>query len=118
MLTNKKKDMTPYNMSEKPCRQNIFLLPLIWIGSYFATRSSHLKINRIGMNKLKPPYIVLSWHQGFMDYYISPLSVFPHRANYVSDVEGFAAYGKLLYRKIGCLAKRRFTSDISLIKKH
>jgi len=97
MLNNKKKDMTPYDMSEKPCRQNIFLLLLIWLGSYIATRRSYLKIDRTGINGLKPPYIVLSWHQGFMDYYISPLALFPHRANYISDVEGFAAYGKLLY---------------------
>lgn len=115
MRMNKEKDMTPYDMSEKPCRQNVFLLPLIWIASYIATRSNRLTIEKIGMDGLKPPFIVLSEHQGYMDYYISPLSVFPNRANYISDVEGFAAFGKFLYRQIGCLAKRRFTNDISLI---
>lgn len=115
-MNNKRKDNTPFNMSEKPCKQSIFLLPLIWISSYFLTRSNHLKIKKIGMKCLKPPFIVLSQHQGFMDYYLSPLSVFPYRANYVSDVEGFATYGKFLYKRIGCLAKRRFSSDISLIR--
>ena len=49
---------------------------------------------------MKPPYLVLSTHQGFSDYYIAPLALFPHRANYVSDMEGFAAFERdWLYRK-------------------
>lgn len=115
-LLNKKKDMTAFDMRKKPCRQNAFLLPFIFGASFFATRKFHLKINKINMQGLKPPYLVLSTHQGFSDYYIAPLALFPHRANYVSDMEGFAAFGKALYRGIGCIGKRRYVPDIAVVK--
>lgn len=108
--------MTPYNMARKPSKQNPFLLPLIWGGSYLMTRPFHLKITKNKMNNIKPPYLVLSTHQGFSDYYIAPLAMFPHRAVYVSDMEGFAAFGNGLYRGLGCIAKRRYVPDISVVQ--
>jgi len=116
MRTNKNKDMTPFDSSIKPIRQNIFLLPVMWAGSRALLMNRNLKINKIGMEKIKPPYLVLSEHQGFTDYYLVPLVLFPHRATYVSDIEGFAAYGKRLYAQIGCIPVRRYTNDISLVK--
>lgn len=108
--------MTPYNMSRKPSKQNPLLLPLIWGGSYLMTRPFHLKIIKKNMADIKPPYLVLSTHQGFSDYYIAPLAMFPHRAIYVSDMEGFAAFGNRLYRGIGCIAKRRYVPDIFVVR--
>ena len=116
MLINKSKDMTPFDMTQKPKKQLPILLPLIWGGSFLLTRKFHLKIEKIGMKKIHPPYLVLATHQGFADYYIAPLALFPHRAIYVSDVEGFAAFGKNLYRNIGCIAKRRYVSDINVMR--
>ncbi len=80
------------------------------------TRPFHLKITKKKMANIKPPYLVLSTHQGFCDYYIAPLAMFPHRAIYVSDMEGFAAFGNRLYRALGCIAKRRYVSDISVVQ--
>lgn len=114
MRKNKEKDMTPYDMSQKPSKQNPFLFLLTIICCRLMLTTRKLKIKRIGIKGLKPPYLVLSEHQGYTDYYITPLALFPHRANYVSDVEGFAAYGKNLYRKLGCIPTRRFTSDVTL----
>ncbi len=116
MLTNKKKDMTPFDMSRKPVKQKWYLMPLVWFGSFFMTRQFHLKITKSMDKELKPPYLVIATHQGFSDYYIAPLALFPHRANYVSDMEGFAAFGDWLYRAIGCIGKRRYVSDISVVK--
>ncbi|MBP5753813.1 MAG: 1-acyl-sn-glycerol-3-phosphate acyltransferase, partial [Treponema sp.] len=81
-----------------------------------ALSKSRLKIKREGLKNLKPPYLVISMHQGFSDYYIAPLALFPRRAFYVSDMEGFAGFGKALYRALGCIGKRRFVSDYSVIK--
>lgn len=115
MMKNKKGDMTPFDMKKRPCRQSPLLMPLVWGASYLLTRPFGLKIKRRGMKGLKPPFLVISTHQGFTDYYIAPLSVFPHRASYVSDMEGFAAFGDTLYRKIGCIGKRRFVTDMSVL---
>lgn len=111
MMNNKKGNMTPFDMKKRPCKQLPLLLPVIWGASFLLTRKYGLKIKRTGMKNVKPPYLVISMHQGFSDYYIAPLSVFPHRANYVSDMEGFAAFGDTLYRKAGCIGTRRFVSD-------
>lgn len=116
MLRNTKKDMTPFAMEKKPVKQYPFLLPLIWGGAWLMTRRYGLKIKKVNMEHLRPPYLVLSTHQGFSDYYIAPLALFPHRANYVSDMEGFAAFGEWLYRGIGCIGKRRYVSDIKVVK--
>lgn len=114
-LTNKSKDMRPYNMKQKPKKQSPLLLPIIWGASALLTRKFHLKIHKYNMKGLKPPYLVLATHQGFSDYYIAPLALFPRRAIYVSDVEGFAAFGKTLYRSIGCIGKRRYVPDINVM---
>lgn len=115
MMINKKGDMTPFDMKKRPCRQSPFLMPVIWGASFLMTRRFGLKIKKSGIKGLKPPYLVISTHQGFSDYYIAPLSVFPRRASYVSDMEGFAAFGRMLYRKIGCIATRRFVTDVSTL---
>lgn len=115
ILTNKTKDMTPFDMKRKPSKQYPFLMPLIWGASYLMTRPFHMKICKVHMENVKPPYLVLSTHQGFTDYYIGPLAMFPHRAVYVSDMEGFAAFGQWLYRGVGCIGKRRYVPDISVI---
>lgn len=116
MLKNKKKDMTPFDMNKAPMKQKWYLMPLIWGGSWLMTRQFGLKIHKKNMQDIKPPYLVIATHQGFSDYYIAPLALFPHRANYVSDMEGFAAFGEWLYRAIGCIGKRRYVSDLSVVK--
>lgn len=107
--------MTPFDMKKKPCKQSPVLLPLVWGASFLMTRKNGLKIKRVGIKGLKPPFLVISTHQGFSDYYIAPLSVFPHRASYISDMEGFAAFGDNLYRKVGCIGKRRFVTDPTVL---
>lgn len=108
--------MTSFDMNRPPMKQKWYLMPLIWGGSWLMTRQFGLKIHKKNMENFKPPYLVISTHQGFSDYYITPLALFPHRANYVSDMEGFAAFGEWLYRAIGCIGKRRYVSDISVVK--
>lgn len=115
-LVNKSGDMTPFDMKKSPRRQLPLLLPVIWGASFLMTRRFGLRIEKIGMEKIRPPYLVIAAHQGFSDYYIGPLSMFPHRAMYVSDMEGFAAFGKGLYRAVGCIGKRRYVPEISVMK--
>lgn len=116
MLVNKKADMTPYDMKRRPSGQPPVLLPAIWGIAWVMTRQFRLKIDRSQLKGIKPPYLIIATHQGFSDYYIAPLATFPHRAMYVSDMEGFAAFGNTVYRWIGCIPKRRFVPDISVIK--
>lgn len=114
-MKKKPTDQTkPFDMHIPPKKQNPFLMPLIWLGSYVLTRKNHLRITK-DLRGIKPPFLVIATHQGFSDYYIAPLALFPYRANYVSDVEGYAAFGEWLYRSIGCIGKRRFVSDVNVL---
>lgn len=116
MLKNKTGNMVPYQLPKKVKRQNPFLLGLIWIVSYIMAGGRKCKIEKHGMEGVKPPYLLLSEHQGFPDYYLTPLALFPHRATYVSDIEGFAAYGKWFYSQLGCIGTRRFVHGVGLVK--
>jgi 1-acyl-sn-glycerol-3-phosphate acyltransferase/DNA-directed RNA polymerase subunit RPC12/RpoP len=109
-------DMTPFDMTEKPSKQYPFLMPLIWLAAFIDTRRFGLKIRKEGMEGIKPPYLVIATHMGPADYSAAPLAMFPRRAMYVSDMEGFEYYGKWLYRGLGCIGKRRYVSDISVVK--
>lgn len=113
-LNNKKADMTPWDMRKKPVKQFLPLAWVMWAGTRILTPG--LRINKRGMDGLKPPFLVISTHQGFSDYYILPRVLFPHRANYVSDMEGFAAFGDWVYRHIGCIGKRRYVPDMNVVR--
>lgn len=109
-------DVTPFDRKRVPPRQNLFFMPLIWLYCFFATRSGKLKITRVNMDGVQPPYLLLGTHHAFMDFIVTPLTIFPHRANYISELEGFEYYGEWIYRQVGCLGTRKFVNDISLVK--
>lgn len=106
----------PFDRHMTPPRQNLFFLPFIWLMCFAATRGYGLKISKKRMEHLKPPFIVLANHQAFMDFIITPLALFPHRANYISELEGFEYYGGKFYRQLGALGTRKFIDDMALIK--
>ena len=106
----------PFDRVKIPPKQNLFAMPFIWLGCYLITWKAGLKIVKSEKRGIKPPFLVLGTHHSFTDFYVTPLALFPHRANYVSELEGFEYYGEWLYRQIGCLGTRKFVDDLSLIK--
>lgn len=109
-------DTKPFDRKKVPPRQNLLFLPFIWIACWIITASAKLKIVKSDKRGIKPPYLVLGTHHSFTDFYVTPLAVFPYRANYVSELEGFENYGEWLYRQAGCLGTRKFVDDMALIK--
>ena len=112
----KKIDATPFDRFRVPPEQNFFLTPLIWLYCRICTLGSGLKIKKTRMEGLKPPFLVLGSHHAWMDFYVTPLALFPYRANYISELEGFEFFGEWFYRQIGCLGTRKFVNDIALVK--
>lgn len=112
----RKIDPTPFDSAMVPPRQNLFLLPLIHLICWSQTFRYGLKIKKIDMEGIKPPYLLLGSHHSFMDFFVTPLAVFPHRANYISELEGFEAFGEWIYRQVGCLGTRKFISDLPLVR--
>lgn len=115
-MKTKKIDTTPFDRHREPPKQNLLAMLYFWVYCWFLTRQGKLKITKVGMKGLKPPYLVLGTHLSFMDFCVTPLALFPRRANYVSELEGFEAYGEWAYRHIGCLGTRKFVNDLALVK--
>jgi hypothetical protein len=106
----------PFDRGKRPPRQNLFFLPIIWLLCGWIGLRNRLTIQKKNMKGLKPPFLVLATHHSFMDFIVTPLALFPHRANYISELEGFENYGEWLYRQAGCLGTRKFITDRLLVK--
>ncbi|MCR5214084.1 MAG: cytosine permease [Eubacterium sp.] len=109
-------DKEPFDRDKVPPKQNFFLYPLMLLICKMLTDRNKLKIDKHNMRGIKPPYLVLGTHQSFTDFYVTPLCLAPHRANYISELEGFENYGEWIFRQAGCLGTRKFINDQALIR--
>ena len=109
-------DKKPFDRAKTPPRQNIILLPFIWLICKIVTGPYKLEIEKKNMEGIKPPFLVYGSHNSFMDFYVTPLALKPYRANYISELEGFEFFGEWIYRRIGCLGTRKFINDQHLVK--
>ena len=102
-------------MSRPAERQRNYLRPLTWAISFPAVWSHKAKIIRTDMEGLKPPYLLLCNHNAFLDFKVATAAIFPARANYVVAIDGFIGR-EWLMRKVGCICKRKFTNDVTLVR--
>ena len=109
MLQNVKR----FDMKKPPRRQ--LLRPLIWSLCFPEVKSHECKIEKINMEGIKPPYLLLQNHNAFLDFKVLTKAVFPYRCNYVIAIDGFLKREGLL-RMVGGICKRKFTKDLTLIK--
>jgi len=110
-----KNDFQRFDMKKAPVPTKLYLQPLEWLLSFPATIRHRTIIRKYRTDGLKPPYLLLCNHNAFMDFKVATKAVFPHRANYVVAIDGFIGREQLL-RDIGCICKRKFTNDITLIR--
>ena len=109
------KEIKKFDMVKKPIKQRAFLTPVAWLLAFPETLQRRLKVTKINMEGLKPPYLLLSNHMAFVDFKVTTRAIFPHGANYVVAIDGFLK-GEWLLREVGCICKRKFTNDILLVK--
>ena len=104
-----------YKTAKYPIRQPIYLTWLIWVLSQMMLLGKEKKVECIGMEDLKPPYMILSNHLSFVDFELVALGTYPQRMNNVVNVDGYYLRPWLM-EWIGSIGTRKFTSDIHLIK--
>ena len=109
------KNQRRYSTTKYPIRQPLILMFLIWLLSRFALIGKKYKIDKINMEGLKPPYILLSNHMYFIDFELAALGTFPHRVNNVVSIDGYYRRPWLM-ELIGCICKRKFVNDLHLVK--
>ncbi len=109
------KNKKRYKTAKYPIRQPLFFVGLIWVLSKILLCGKKYKLEKINMEGLKPPYMILSNHQQFIDFEICAMGTFPHRVNNVVNIDGYYRRPWLL-ELIGSICTRKFTTDIHLIR--
>lgn len=109
------KNKKHYNTAKYPIRQPKIIVYLIWLLSRIMLIGKKYKIEKINMEGLKPPYMLLSNHMYFIDFELAAMGTLPHRVNNVVSIDGFYRRPWLL-ELIGAICTRKFTMDIHLIK--
>jgi transcription elongation factor Elf1 len=104
-----------FDMKKPPVRTKWYLRPLTYILSAPDNVKHQNQLTKTGCEGLKPPYLLLCNHNAFMDFKVATKAIFPARANYVVAIDGFIGREGLL-RDVGCICKRKFTNDITLIR--
>ncbi len=104
-----------FDMTIPPVRTKWYLRPLTILVSLPDVLKHKVKLTRTGTVGLKPPYVLLCNHNAFLDFKVATKAIWPQRANYVVAIDGFIGREGLL-RKVGCICKRKFTNDITLVR--
>ena len=109
------KNKKRYNTARYPYHQNIFWTGLIWLLSKIALIGKKYTVEKIGMEDLKPPYMLLSNHMHFIDFELAAMATWPHPVSNVVSIDGYVVKFFLL-EWIGAIATRKFTTDLHLVK--
>mgnify|MGYP003300158007 CR=1 FL=1 len=109
------KNKKRYNTAHYPIRQPKIIVALIWILSRIMLIGKQYKIEKINMEGLKPPYILLSNHMYFIDFELAAMGTWPHRVNNVVSIDGYYRRPWLM-ELIGAIGTRKYTMDLHLIK--
>ena len=109
------KNKKRYKTAKYPIRQPLFFTWLIWLLCKFALIGKKYRLEKINMEGLKPPYILLSNHQYFIDFMIGAMGTFPHRVNNVVSIDGYYRRPWLM-ELIGCIGTRKYVTDLHLVK--
>ena len=78
-----------YNTAKYPIRQPRFFTGLIWTLSKITLIGKKYKIEKINMEGLKPPYMILSNHMSFVDFELTATATKYHRVNNVVNIDGY-----------------------------
>ena len=89
MSVNYKKDKR-YKTAKYPIRQPLFFSWLILTLSRIMLIGKKKKVEKINMEGLKPPYMILSNHMSFVDFELTATATKYHRVNNVVNIDGYA----------------------------
>jgi protein-arginine kinase activator protein McsA len=107
--------MERFDMISMPRKAKWYLQLLAWALALPETFTVHSKIRKHNVKGLKGPYILLCNHNSFLDFKVATRAVFPRKSTYIVAVDGFINREELM-RNVGCFLKRKFVSDIKLVR--
>ena len=109
------KNKKRYDLAHLPIRQPKLFVHLIWLLSRLTMPKVPWKVEKIHMEDLKPPYMMLSNHMYFVDFKLAAMGTRGQRVNNVVSIDGY--YRRpFLMEWIGAIGTRKYTRDLHLIK--
>ena len=104
-----------YATTKMPLRQHKIFTAIVRALCGISLLGQEYKIEKINMENLKPPYILLSNHMYFIDFEICSIATWPHPMNNIVTIDGY--YRRpFIMEWLGCLCKRKFTTDMTLFR--
>ena len=109
------KNKKRYKTAKYPLKQRLFWIWLIRFLSKIMLIGKEYKVEKVNMEGLKPPYMLLSNHMHFIDFELAAQATWPHSVSNVVSIDGYVIKWFLL-EWIGAICTRKYTNDLHLIK--
>lgn len=106
--------MPRFDLEKKPISRKAYtklIIPLLYKGEI---KQCNSVVNKINMEGLKPPFFMLCNHNSYVDMKVAMQAVYPEKVSFVVAIDGFINREWLL-RDVGCICKRKFTNDLSVV---
>lgn len=104
-----------FDTTEKPWKTPWYIVALEHIILLYFKLITKIKINRKECKKIQKPCLILQNHASFIDFGLTLMATSPHRTAWVTSIEEFAGK-EWLMRSVGCIYKRKFTSDLTVAR--
>ncbi len=113
----KKDKIKRFDFTKKPKNPSFLLSLAKYIISFPDLKKRNAKITKENMESIEnKPYILLVNHSSMVDFNLMLKATHPYRINNVMTLEGFNTYTEPLMRSLGVIGKRKYVSDVSLIR--
>ena len=109
------KNKKRYNTAKTPLHQTKFWTGLIWVLSKMMLIGKKYKVEKINMEGLKAPYLMLSNHMHFIDFELAAMGTWPNPVSNVVNIDGYY-HMPFLLEWIGSICTRKFTMDLGLVR--
>ena len=111
-------NVSHFDFAKKPHRPSSFLFFLAKnILCKPDLKKRKAQIRKHGMEPYEgTPYLLLINHASLVDLNVMMMATHPHKVNNVMTLEGFRDFTEPLMRGLGVLGKRKYVSDIHLVR--
>ena len=109
------KNKKRYNTAKTPLHQTKFWTGLIWVLSKMMLIGKKYKVEKINMEGLKAPYLMLSNHMHFIDFELAAMGTWPNPVSNVVNIDGYY-HMPFLLEWIGSICTRKFTMDLGMVR--
>ena len=107
--------MKKFDFDVPPKKVKWFLKPIMDLLVKPKVRRYNPEITYVNTENIKAPFLILGNHNAFLDFQVSEYILGKNEANYVVAIDGYLNR-KWLLQNVGCICKRKFTKDVSVVK--